>query len=356
MGLLCMLRHRLYRTQRRRGASRVRQRAKARPSQRPQHQTGKAWRRHVRLVCDVDMEDPAEIAVLTSEFVSSMWRTNPALDNLPLEVSHILREIEIKDGKVQGTCLSHPDTLARIASKQAQMRELYTATEAAGTSSSTAETNKAKLEKLASRIAADYVRVEEWSSQKRTLAHGLWRKVHGHYDRALHDIKQIHPDVVASVASTVPKAPEVVPPSALAMALADAGIGESDDGAEAKGKRKRAVSSVHANGVSRQSPAVYGRHDRAASQSHFSRQTPLGDDDGVTSKDRSAAVFDGEEERDENLYCFCQRGSFGEMIGCDSDDCKYEWFHIGCVGVSKPLPQTWLCSDCLAKNKRRRRG
>lgn len=256
---------------------------------------------------------------------------------------------------MQGTCPAYPDTLARIASKQAQMRELYTATENAGTSSSVAETNKAKLEKLASRIAADYVRVEEWSSQKRTLAHGLWRKVHGHYDRVLHDIKQIHPDVVASVASTVPKAPEVVPPSALAMALADAGVGESEDAAEAKGKRKRAVSSVHANGTSRQSPAVYGRHDRAASQSHSSRQTPLGDDDGE-SKDRSAALFDGEEERDENLYCFCQRGSFGEMIGCDSDDCKYEWFHIGCVGVSKPLPQTWLCSDCLAKNKRRRRG
>jgi len=39
----------------------------------------------------------------------------------------------------------------------------------------------------------------------------------------------------------------------------------------------------------------------------------------------SAARGDAEEERDENLYCFCQRGSFGEMIGCDSDDCKYEW-------------------------------
>ena len=24
------------------------------------------------------------------------------------------------------------------------------------------------------------------------------------------------------------------------------------------------------------------------------------------------------------LYCFCQRVSFGEMIGCDGEDCKIE--------------------------------
>ena len=47
--------------------------------------------------------------------------------------------------------------------------------------------------------------------------------------------------------------------------------------------------------------------------------------------DMTEATFgraEGEEERDENLYCFCQRGSFGEMIGCDSDDCKYEWVRV----------------------------
>ena len=37
------------------------------------------------------------------------------------------------------------------------------------------------------------------------------------------------------------------------------------------------------------------------------------------------------------------------MIGCDGPDCKFEWFHIGCVGVSKPLPNTWYCDDCKDK-------
>lgn len=41
------------------------------------------------------IEDAGEIAQLASEFVST-------LDNLPLEVNHIIKEIEHKDQKVQG--------------------------------------------------------------------------------------------------------------------------------------------------------------------------------------------------------------------------------------------------------------
>ena len=43
-----------------------------------------------------------------------------------------------------------------------------------------------------------------------------------------------------------------------------------------------------------------------------------------------AAVASAEPE----LYCFCRRGSFGYMIGCDDDDCAYEWFHLECVGLT----------------------
>ncbi|CAO1619511.1 unnamed protein product [Parajaminaea phylloscopi] len=60
----------------------------------------------------------------------------------------------------------------------------------------------------------------------------------------------------------------------------------------------------------------------------------------------------GEDERDETLYCFCRKVSYGEMIGCDNEDCKYEWFHLDCVGLSKPLPQIWYCSDCQARQSK----
>lgn len=40
--------------------------------------------------------------------------------------------------------------------------------------------------------------------------------------------------------------------------------------------------------------------------------------------------MDGEGEEDDGngddaLYCICQQKSYGEMIGCDNDDCRYEW-------------------------------
>lgn len=43
------------------------------------------------------------------------------------------------------------------------------------------------------------------------------------------------------------------------------------------------------------------------------------------------------------------------MIGCDSDQCPYEWFHLSCVGVSKPLPAVWVCETCKARIERERR-
>jgi len=57
---------------------------------------------------------------------------------------------------------------------------------------------------------------------------------------------------------------------------------------------------------------------------------------------------DGEGE-DENLYCFCQKQSYGDMIACDNDDCPYEWFHLSCVQLSQPTPEKWYCRECVEK-------
>lgn len=63
------------------------------------------------------------------------------------------------------------------------------------------------------------------------------------------------------------------------------------------------------------------------------------------------------EDTDNNLYCFCQRVSFGEMIGCDNDDCKYEWFHWSCVGITSPPKddEVWYCPDCAPKMEKRKK-
>ncbi|EEY62406.1 uncharacterized protein PITG_14846 [Phytophthora infestans T30-4] len=42
----------------------------------------------------------------------------------------------------------------------------------------------------------------------------------------------------------------------------------------------------------------------------------------------------------------CRRVSVGQMVGCDNDDCKYEWFHFGCVGLADQPAGKWYCQDC----------
>lgn len=56
------------------------------------------------------IEDPAEIAAIATEFISN-------LDNLPQEVSHMVKEIEHKDAKIQ-------DLLSKIAARESQLREI----------------------------------------------------------------------------------------------------------------------------------------------------------------------------------------------------------------------------------------
>ncbi|TYZ62147.1 hypothetical protein PybrP1_009618 [[Pythium] brassicae (nom. inval.)] len=50
----------------------------------------------------------------------------------------------------------------------------------------------------------------------------------------------------------------------------------------------------------------------------------------------------------EPIYCDCRRVSYGQMVGCDNDDCKYEWFHFECVGLTDQPTGKWYCKDCKA--------
>lgn len=45
------------------------------------------------------------------------------------------------------------------------------------------------------------------------------------------------------------------------------------------------------------------------------------------------------DDPDEPTYCYCNRVSFGEMVGCDGGECKREWFHLECVGLRNAPPK-----------------
>ncbi|KAI9006129.1 hypothetical protein BC832DRAFT_592220 [Gaertneriomyces semiglobifer] len=51
---------------------------------------------------------------------------------------------------------------------------------------------------------------------------------------------------------------------------------------------------------------------------------------------------------DEALYCYCRQVSWGDMVGCDNENCPIEWFHYACVGLVNPPKGKWYCPQCTA--------
>ncbi|KAG5307001.1 PHO23 protein, partial [Acromyrmex insinuator] len=57
-------------------------------------------------------------------------------------------------------------------------------------------------------------------------------------------------------------------------------------------------------------------------------------------------------ERPGKIYCYCQcpYDEVSEMIACDGEDCRIEWFHFECVGIMVPPKGRWYCPDCRKKH------
>lgn len=93
-------------------------------------------------------------------------------------------------------------------------------------------------------------------------------------------------------------------------------------------------------GSSRASPSTTAEDESAASDA--------GSDEEMTGVGHAE---EGDEEADDTKYCFCQRVSFGDMVACDNDNCKYQWFHWECVGIKEEPVGDWLCPDCRKQPK-----
>lgn len=53
----------------------------------------------------------------------------------------------------------------------------------------------------------------------------------------------------------------------------------------------------------------------------------------------------------ESVYCYCRcpYDEVSEMIACDGDNCRIEWFHFECVGIIMPPKGKWYCPECKMK-------
>ncbi|XP_030922075.1 inhibitor of growth protein 2 [Geospiza fortis] len=54
----------------------------------------------------------------------------------------------------------------------------------------------------------------------------------------------------------------------------------------------------------------------------------------------------------EPTYCLCSQVSYGEMIGCDNEQCPIEWFHFSCVGLTYKPKGKWYCPRCRGDNEK----
>lgn len=73
------------------------------------------------------------------------------------------------------------------------------------------------------------------------------------------------------------------------------------------------------------------------------------------SVDAGDGADDGAEADDGRLYCYCQVGSYGDMVACDDNECKHEWFHLGCIGLEVAPEGVWFCDTCRGKVKNKRK-
>ncbi|KAJ5679494.1 Zinc finger PHD-finger [Penicillium macrosclerotiorum] len=78
----------------------------------------------------------------------------------------------------------------------------------------------------------------------------------------------------------------------------------------------------------------------------------------IPSDEESIHEGDDEDEEGEPRYCYCNEISFGEMVACDNDACPREWFHLSCVGLTKPPGKNvkWYCNECKQNMRPGRNG
>lgn len=56
---------------------------------------------------------------------------------------------------------------------------------------------------------------------------------------------------------------------------------------------------------------------------------------------------------DQEVFCVCRRVAIGQMIGCDNEECEYEWFHLPCVNLKHAVDGTWFCPSCVDRMQRK---
>ena len=83
-------------------------------------------------------------------------------------------------------------------------------------------------------------------------------------------------------------------------------------------------------------------------------KTPLAPVSNLNLSNTDVPIVDMPVDPNEPTYCLCQQVSYGEMIGCDNQDCPIEWFHFPCMGLQTKPKGKWYCPKCLPMFKKQK--
>lgn len=232
--------------------------------------------------------------------------------NLPLEVKHLFEELKAKDTQLA-------EARKRYQTKDSQLHKFIRAN---GTL-----TKHPKEQQLYQKIEEDMKLVQQIQKEKILIANTALFLVSKHMYNFSVDIQKLERE-------------DLLPPlDADALDGSDSESSATPKPMPEAIRKKRTYSVMKRQKRPKSEDYDYGDEPAAISLRLANPARPNGDD------------------ADNNLYCFCQRVSFGEMIGCDNDDCKFEWFHWSCVGITSPPKddEVWYCPDCAPKMEKRKK-
>jgi hypothetical protein len=58
---------------------------------------------------------------------------------------------------------------------------------------------------------------------------------------------------------------------------------------------------------------------------------------------RGAPVPSAVSKTDEGSYCLCRSVWCNGMVACSNEDCKIEWYHLGCINLWQRPVGKWVC-------------
>ena len=100
------------------------------------------------------------------------------------------------------------------------------------------------------------------------------------------------------------------------------------------------------------------RSEPPADQTVVSNELEVEENQQVTNSQQSATdsqFMNSNEVEHREKWCYCKKGeSEGCMIGCDSDNCSIQWFHLSCLGLTlHQVPKgKWYCPECRHQTKK----